>query len=41
MRHANSNDPAFSAMAAAKMEPLGFPNLFDFHEGFTAWENAH
>lgn len=30
-----------SAAAAKRMSALGFPNLFDFHGGFTAWENAH
>jgi rhodanese-related sulfurtransferase len=30
-----------SAAATKKMSTLGFLNLFDFHGGFTAWENAH
>lgn len=30
-----------SAAAAKKMAAMGFTNLFDFHGGFTAWENAH
>lgn len=30
-----------SAAATKKMAAMGFPNLFDFHGGFTAWENAH
>jgi rhodanese-related sulfurtransferase len=30
-----------SAAATRKMSTLGFLNLFDFHGGFTAWENAH
>jgi len=23
------------------MAAMGFPSLFDFHGGFTAWETAH
>jgi rhodanese-related sulfurtransferase len=30
-----------SAAATKKMAGIGFLNLFDFHGGFTAWENAH
>ena len=30
-----------SEAATKKMAALGFPNLFDFHGGFKAWENAH
>jgi rhodanese-related sulfurtransferase len=30
-----------SAQATAKMSNMGFDNLFDFHGGFTAWENDH
>lgn len=30
-----------SAAATKKMAGMGFLNLFDFHGGFTAWENAH
>jgi rhodanese-related sulfurtransferase len=30
-----------SAAAVKKMAGLGFSGLFDFHGGFTAWENAH
>lgn len=30
-----------SAAATKKMAAMGFANLFDFHGGFTAWENAH
>lgn len=30
-----------SNMASTKMAEMGFINLFDFHGGFTAWENAH
>ena len=30
-----------SGMATKKMSAMGFENLFDFHGGFTEWENAH
>lgn len=30
-----------SATAVKKMSGLGFAGLFDFHGGFSAWENAH
>ena len=30
-----------SEKAVKKMSTMGFLNLFDFHGGFTAWENAH
>lgn len=30
-----------SAKAVKKMSTMGFLNLFDFHGGFSAWENAH
>jgi rhodanese-related sulfurtransferase len=30
-----------SRTACGKMMALGFSNLFDFHGGFVAWENAH
>lgn len=30
-----------SAAASRKMAGMGFAGLFDFHGGFTAWENAH
>jgi rhodanese-related sulfurtransferase len=30
-----------SGIASTKMAAMGFPSLFDFHGGFTAWENAH
>lgn len=30
-----------SGLATAKMSAMGFENLFDFHGGFTEWQNAH
>jgi phage shock protein E len=30
-----------SGLATQKMSAMGFDNLFDFHGGFTEWENAH
>lgn len=30
-----------SEKAAKKMFAMGFPSLFDFHGGFSAWKNAH